>query len=189
MIQKVPSATNSDDVQGNMEADMATDTAQRGPLQILLVEDNPGDVELTKELIEESGHEANVAVVDDGEPAMAYLRQRDEYAHAPRPDLILLDLNLPTKDGLNVLREMAADGELRAIPVMILTGTSAEESLLNSYNIPASRFSRKPIQLSRFNDVVRRLGEPAAKFPIMPPPAPPPTASESESKKKWWWPF
>ena len=90
---------------------MATDTADRGPYHILLVEDNPGDVELTKEVIEESGHDANVVVVGDGEPAMMYLRQEGEYARASRPDLILLDLNLPMKDGLEVLKEMASDRE------------------------------------------------------------------------------
>lgn len=163
---------------------MATDAAERDPYHILLVEDNPGDVDLTKEVIEESSHEANVVVVGDGEPAMAYLRQEGEYARAPRPDLILLDLNLPMKDGLEVLKEMAADEGLSTIPVMILTGTEAEESLLESYNIPVSRFSRKPIELSRFNDVVNWLDNPAAHHPIVSPPPPTP-----ESKKKWWWPF
>lgn len=167
------------------EEAMATDTADRGPYHILLVEDNPGDVELTREVIEESGHEANVVVVGDGEPAMMYLRQEGEYARAGRPDLILLDLNLPMKDGLEVLKEMAADESLMTIPVMILTGTEAEESLLESYNIPVSRFSRKPIELRRFNDVVNWLDNPAAHRPIVSPPPPPPP----ESKKKWWWPF
>lgn len=165
---------------------MATDTAERGPYNILLVEDNPGDVELTKEVIEESNHEASVVVVGDGEPAMMYLRQEGEYSRAPRPDLILLDLNLPMKDGLEVLKEMAADESLSTIPVMILTGTEAEESLLESYNIPVSRFSRKPIELSRFNDVVSWLDNPAARRPVVAPPPPPPLP---ESKKKWWWPF
>jgi CheY-like chemotaxis protein len=165
---------------------MATDTADRGPYHILLVEDNPGDVELTREIIEESEHDASVVVVGDGEPAMMYLRQEGEYARAARPDLILLDLNLPMKDGLEVLKEMAADESLSTIPVMILTGTEAEESLLESYNIPVSRFSRKPIELSRFNDVVNWLDNPAAHRPIVAPPPPPPAP---ESKKKWWWPF
>lgn len=164
---------------------MVTNTAKRDPIHILLVEDNPGDVELTKEVIEESGHEANVVVVGDGEPAMAYLRRDGEYARADRPDLILLDLNLPMKDGLEVLKEMAADEGLSTIPVMILTGTEAEESLLEAYDIPVSRFSRKPIDPSRFNDVVAWLDNPAAHRPIVSPPSPPPP----EPKKKWWWPF
>lgn len=164
---------------------MVTNTAKRDPIQILLVEDNPGDVELTKEVIEESGHEAHVVVVGDGEPAMAYLRREGEYARADRPDLILLDLNLPMKDGLEVLKEMAADEGLSTIPVMILTGTEAEESLLEAYDIPVSRFSRKPIEPSRFNDVVAWLDNPAAHRPIVSPPSPPPP----EPKKKWWWPF
>jgi CheY-like chemotaxis protein len=167
---------------------MAMDTARKGPYHILLVEDNPGDVELTKELIEESGHEANLVVVGDGEPAMAYLRQQGEYAGAQRPDLILLDLNLPAKDGLEVLQDMAADQELSTIPVMVLTGTEAEESLLESYNVPVSRFSRKPIELARFNDVVSRLGDQSLHRPIISPRESPP-ALETEKSKKWWWPF
>ena len=165
---------------------MATNTAKEGPIHILLVEDNPGDVDLTKEVIEESGYEANVVVVGDGEPAMAYLRKEGEYAGAARPDLILLDLNLPMKDGLEVLKEMAAQEELSTIPVMILTGTEAEESLLEAYDIPVRRFSRKPIEPSRFNDVVAWLDNPAAHRPIVSPPAPPPPP---EPKKRWWWPF
>lgn len=164
---------------------MVTNTQKRDPIHILLVEDNPGDVELTKEVIEESGHEANVVVVGDGEPAMAYLRQEGEYARVARPDLILLDLNLPMKDGLEVLKEMAAEEGLSTIPVMILTGTEAEESLLEAYDIPVSRFSRKPIEPSRFNDVVAWLDNPAAHRPIVSPPSPTPP----EPKKKWWWPF
>ena len=115
------------------------------PYHILLVEDNPGDVELTKEVIEESGHEASVVVVGDGEPAMMYLHQEGEYARAPRPDLILLDLNLPMKDGLEVLKEMAANESLSTIPVMILTGTEAEESLLESYNILSVALAGSPL--------------------------------------------
>lgn len=164
---------------------MVTNTAKRDRIHILLVEDNPGDVELTKEVIEESGHQASVVVVGDGEPAMAYLRREGEYARADRPDLILLDLNLPMKDGLEVLKEMAADEGLSTIPVMILTGTEAEESLLEAYDIPVSRFSRKPIEPSRFNDVVAWLDNPAAHRPIVSPPPPTPP----EPKKKWWWPF
>ena len=166
---------------------MATQSGQEQTYEILLVEDNPGDVELTKDTIEDSKYSANVSVVDDGEPAMAYLRQEGEYAEAPRPDLILLDLNLPMKDGLEVLREMGGDSELSSIPVMILTGTTAEESFLDSYGIPVSRFSRKPMDLNRFEQVISRLDDPAMHRPIAPQ-EPEPVVPPDE-KKKWWWPF
>jgi CheY-like chemotaxis protein len=165
---------------------MATQTGQEQTYDILLVEDNPGDVELTKDTIGESKYAAEVAVVDDGEPAMAYLRQEGEYAEARRPDLILLDLNLPMKDGLEVLRDMGEDSDLRSIPVMILTGTEAEESFLDSYGIPVSRFSRKPMELSRFEQVVSRLDDPIMRRPIAPQE---PQRDEAAAKKKWWWPF
>ena len=166
---------------------MATQSGQEQTYEILLVEDNPGDVELTKDTIEDSKYSANVAVVDDGEPAMAYLRQEGEYAEAPRPDLILLDLNLPMKDGLEVLREMGGDSELSSIPVMILTGTTAEESFLDSYGIPVSRFSRKPMDLNRFEQVISRLDDPSMHRSIAPQEPEPVVAPEK--KKKWWWPF
>ena len=165
---------------------MATQSGHEQTYEILLVEDHPGDVELTKDTIGDSKYAANVSVVDDGEPAMAYLRREGEYAEAPRPDLILLDLNLPMKDGLEVLREMGADSDLSSIPVMILTGTTAEESFLDSYGIPVSRFSRKPMDLNRFEQVIGRLDDPAMHrsiAPQEPEPAAPP------EKKKWWWPF
>ena len=165
---------------------MATQTGQGKTYDILLVEDNPGDVELTKDTIEDSSYSTNVAVVDDGEPAMAYLRREGDYSEAPRPDLVLLDLNLPMKDGLEVLKEMAADSDLCTIPVMILTGTEAEESFLDSYGIPVSRFSRKPMDLGRFDQVVSRLDDPIMRRPIAPQE---PEREEPQAKKKWWWPF
>ena len=165
---------------------MATQTGQEHTYDILLVEDNPGDVELTKDTIEDSKYSTSVAVVDDGEPAMAYLRQEGQYAEARRPDLILLDLNLPMKDGLEVLREMAEDSDLRNIPVMILTGTEAEESFLDSYGIPVSRFSRKPMELNRFEQVINRLDDPIMRRPIAPQE---PQRDDPPAKKKWWWPF
>jgi CheY-like chemotaxis protein len=165
---------------------MATQTGQEQTYDILLVEDNPGDVELTKDTIGESKYAAEVAVVDDGEPALAYLRREGDYSEAQRPDLVLLDLNLPMKDGLEVLQEMAADTDLRSIPVMILTGTEAEESFLDSYGIPVSRFSRKPMELSRFEQVVSRLDDPIMRRPIAPQE---PQRDEAAAKKKWWWPF
>ncbi len=167
---------------------MSTQSGEERSYHILLVEDNPGDVELTKDTIEESKYEANVVVVDDGEPAMAYLRREGEHGAARRPDLILLDLNLPMKGGLEVLGEMSADSDLRGIPVMILTGTEAEESLLDSYGIPVSRFSRKPMELDRFEQVVRRLGDPSMHRPVVAPPE----ARQDDppaKQKKWWWPF
>ena len=167
---------------------MATQGGQEQTYEILLVEDTPRGRRV------DQGHHRGLQVlgervlcVDDGEPAMAYLRQEGEYAEAPRPDLILLDLNLPMKDGLEVLREMGGDSELSSIPVMILTGTTAEESFLDSYGIPVSRFSRKPMDLNRFEQVISRLDDPAMHRPIAPQ-EPEPVVPPDE-KKKWWWPF
>ena len=113
------------------------------PLEVLLVEDNPADARLTEEILKDSDYTLKLSVVEDGEAAIAYLRREGEYATAPRPDLILLDLMLPKKSGQEVLAEMNEDAGLTTIPVMILTGTEAEQSLLWSYNIPPSRFLPK----------------------------------------------
>jgi CheY-like chemotaxis protein len=127
------------------------------PIDILLVEDNPGDVRLTQETFKESKILNTMHVVRDGVEAMAFLRQEGEYADAPRPDLILLDLNLPRKDGREVLEEIKDDDQLRRIPVVVLTISYAEEDILRAYNLHGNCYITKPIDLDQFIKVVRGI--------------------------------
>lgn len=127
------------------------------PIDILLVEDNQGDVRLTIEALKEDKLQNNLHVVKDGIEAMAFLRQEGEYADAPRPDLILLDLNLPKKDGREVLEEIKADKSLRRIPVVILTTSQAEEDILKTYELHANCYITKPVNLEQFAKVVRSI--------------------------------
>ena len=159
-------------------------TEKTSAVEVLLVEDNPGDVRLTEEALKESKHEVKLSVAEDGEVAMARLRKEGEFADSARPDLILLDLNLPGKDGQEVLVDINADEDLRSIPVMILTGTTAEQSLLQSYGIPPARFIRKPIDVGRFDATMTML-QSFSHRPIQVPGA----RAASASKKRWWWPF
>ena len=124
-------------------------------IEILLVEDNPGDVDLTREALE-SGKVCNsLHVVGDGEAAMAFLRQQGKYADRPRPDLVLLDLNVPKKSGREVLAEIKADADLRCIPVVILTTSMSEVDILKSYDLHANCYITKPINLQQFIKVVQ----------------------------------
>lgn len=125
------------------------------PIEILLVEDNPGDVRLTREAFKEGKVLNNLSVVEDGAEAMAFLRQQGKYADAPRPDLILLDLNLPKKDGREVLPEIKGDTNLKRIPVVILTTSKAEQDILKTYNLHANCYVTKPVDLEQFTSVVR----------------------------------
>lgn len=127
------------------------------PIEILMVEDNPGDVRLTQEALRENKVHNHMAVTRDGVEALAYLRQEGEYADAPRPDLILLDLNLPKKDGREVLAEVKADPQLKRIPVVVLTTSSADEDILRSYDLHANCYVTKPVDLDRFITVVRSI--------------------------------
>ena len=127
------------------------------PIEILLVEDNRGDAELSMEALENSKISNTVSVVGDGEEAMAFLRRTGKYAGAPCPDLILLDLNLPKKDGREVLAEIKADEDLKCIPVVILTTSQAEEDILRSYNLHANCFITKPIDLHQFLRVIKGI--------------------------------
>jgi len=127
------------------------------PVEILLVEDNPGDVRLAREGLSECKIRNNLHVVDDGVKALAFLRRQDGYAKAPRPDLVLLDLNLPRKDGREVLREVKEDESLRTIPVVVLTTSKAEEDILKSYSLHANCYVTKPMGLQQFLDVVRSI--------------------------------
>ncbi|MFI0366338.1 response regulator [Actinomadura sp. 1N219] len=129
------------------------------PIEILLVEDDPGDVLLTVEALEHNKVRNALHVVNDGEQAMAFLRQEGEYADVPRPDLVLLDLNLPRKDGREVLGEIKADPGLRAIPVVVLTTSEAEEDILRSYHLHANAYVTKPVDFDQFISVVRRIDD------------------------------
>ncbi len=127
------------------------------PVEILLVEDNPADVRLTKEaLLEEKLHN-NLSVVSDGVEALAFLRKQGKYSGAVRPDLILLDLNLPKKDGREVLKEIKEDADLKRIPVVVLTVSKAEEDVLKTYDLHANCFITKPIDLDQFSRVVKSI--------------------------------
>ena len=125
------------------------------PIEIFLVEDNPGDVRLTQEAFKEGKVRNNLSVVEDGLEALAFLRREGKYAGAPRPDLILLDLNLPRKDGRLVLADIKEDPKLRSIPVVILTTSKAEEDIVRTYNLHANCFITKPVDLDQFIRVVR----------------------------------
>jgi two-component system response regulator len=127
------------------------------PIEILLVEDNPGDADLTKAAMENSKIYVTMHVVGDGVEAMAFLRRTGKYADAPRPDIVLLDLNLPKKDGKEVLAEMKADQDLKRIPVVVLTISKDEEDILKSYNLHANCYITKPIDLSQFVKVVQAI--------------------------------
>ncbi|MBU1244795.1 response regulator [Myxococcota bacterium] len=126
-------------------------------IDILLVEDNEGDARLAKEAMRESKIRNTLHHVLDGEEAMAFLRKEGKYANVPRPDLILLDLNLPRKDGREVLAEVKSDENLRRIPVVILTVSNAEEDILKTYNLHANCYITKPIDLDQFIKVVRSI--------------------------------
>ena len=127
------------------------------PIEILLIEDNPGDVRLTKEVLMEGKVRNRLQVVADGVEAMAFLRRENNYVEAPRPDLILLDLNLPKKDGREVLQEIKADQQLRRIPVVVLTTSAADEDILRSYELRANCYITKPVDLNQFIRVVRTI--------------------------------
>ena len=170
---------------------MTSESSER-PIEILLVEDEPADARLTQEILKGSSHQTNITVAEDGEVAMARLRREGEYESSPRPDLILLDLKLPGMDGGEVLGQIAGDPNLVDIPVIILTGTEAEQSLLHSHNIPPSRYFRKPIELESFHRAIGQLGM-FSRQPIRLSATEAQTGPEAkepaDQKKRWWWPF
>jgi len=126
-------------------------------IEVLLIEDNPADVRLTREALSERKVVNRLNVVSDGVEALRYLRHEGSYAASPRPDLILLDLNLPRKSGREVLEEIKADPDLRRIPVMVLTTSKAEEDLDRAYSLHANCYIRKPVDLDEFLEVVRSI--------------------------------
>ncbi|MFQ5979961.1 MAG: response regulator [Candidatus Heimdallarchaeota archaeon] len=125
--------------------------------EILLVEDNPGDVRLTDKALEKGKILYKLHVVEDGVEAMAFLRQEGKYADVPRPDIILLDLNMPRKDGREVLEELKNDSDLRCIPVIVLTSSSAEEDIMKSYNSHANCYCVKPVKLPNFMQIISQI--------------------------------
>jgi CheY-like chemotaxis protein len=129
------------------------------PIDVLLVEDDAGDTLMIREAFADNKVRNSLACVTDGVEAMRYLRREGEYADASRPDLILLDLNLPRKDGREVLAEIKGDEDLRSIPVVVLTTSQAEEDVLRSYQLHANAYVTKPVDFDRFIEVVRQIDE------------------------------
>jgi CheY-like chemotaxis protein len=127
------------------------------PIEILLVEDNPGDVRLTRESLYDAKIHNNMIVASDGLEAMACLRREGEYVDASRPDLILLDLNLPRMNGFEVLNEIKEDPELKRIPVVVLTTSQAEQDIIQSYNLYANAYVTKPVDLEQFVKVLKSI--------------------------------
>jgi two-component system, chemotaxis family, response regulator Rcp1 len=151
------------------------------PVEILLVEDSPSDTELTVEALREAKMRNNLSTVEDGVQAMQFLRRQDQYANAPRPDLILLDLNLPRKDGREVLAEIKADKDLATIPVVVMTNSAAEQDVLRAQKLQVNSYITKPVEFARFLDVVRSVESfYIFVFTLPPVPLPGETAVASE---------
>jgi len=131
----------------------------RAPLGVLLVEDDPGDVMIAQEALKASELTSKLTVVTDGVEAMSYLRREDGYEGATRPDLILLDLNLPKKSGHEVLAEVKADPELRKIPIVVLTTSGAAEDVVRSYDLHANVFVTKPVDFDHFTSVIKQIDD------------------------------
>jgi chemotaxis family two-component system response regulator Rcp1 len=139
---------------------MGTEKAEIGmPLEVLLVEDSPGDVRLTREAFREANRSINLHVASDGVEAMAFLRKLGRHAGAPRPDLILLDLNLPKMDGREVLAHIKEDPDMKTIPTVILTTSDAEADIATSYQLQANCYLSKPAQLDEFEALVRSIND------------------------------
>jgi len=127
------------------------------PIEILLVEDNPGDIRLTQEVLKEGKIQNNLRIVENGVEAISFLHKDGKYSSALTPDLILLDLNLPKKDGREVLQEIKNDDELKKIPIVVLTTSQAEEDILKVYNLNANCYISKPVELDEFINVVKSV--------------------------------
>lgn len=134
-------------------------TENREPIEVLLVEDNPGDARLTQKAFEQQRILNNLHVVNDGVEALKFLRQEEKYADKPRPDLMLLDLQMPRLDGWGVLEEMSKDQTLRRIPVVVLTSSEAEEDIVRSYELNANAYMTKPVDFDGFIEVVKSFEE------------------------------
>ena len=129
------------------------------PVNVLLVEDNPGDVRLTQEAFKEAKMSIKLDVTMDGAEAIKFLRKNGEYENAETPDLILLDLNLPKKDGREVLKEIKTDDILKRIPVVVLTTSNAEQDIMKSYNLHVNCYINKPVDFEKFFDIIQKIEE------------------------------
>lgn len=138
-------------------------------IEILLVEDNPGDARLTQEAFRDAKVTNNIHLATDGEEALAFLRKLGVHEQAPRPDIVLLDLNLPKKDGREVLAEIKDDDDLKRIPVVILTTSKAEEDILKTYNLHANCYMSKPVELEPFLEVIKAIENFWLSFVKLPP--------------------
>ncbi|MBO4208811.1 response regulator [Micromonospora echinofusca] len=138
------------------------------PVRILVVDDDPGDVLMIEEALEDSDVDKVIDVVGDGQEAMEFLRQEGRHTEARRPDVILLDLNMPRMDGRQVLGEVKSDPDLRTIPIVVLTTSNADTDIVGSYTLQANAYVTKPIDLDDFNDVVRRIDEFFGRVVVLP---------------------
>ncbi|KIR61575.1 MULTISPECIES: response regulator [Micromonospora] len=139
-----------------------------GPVRILVVDDDPGDVLMIEEALADSDVDKVIDVVSDGQEAMEFLRQSGRHTEARRPDVILLDLNMPRMDGRQVLGEVKQDDDLRTIPIVVLTTSNADTDIVGSYTLQANAYVTKPIDLDDFNDVVRRIDEFFGRVVVLP---------------------
>jgi len=146
-------------------------TEHMRPIEILLVEDSPSDTELTLEALKDFKVRNHVSVVEDGVQAMQFLRRQGPYAQAPRPDLIMLDLNLPRKDGREVLADIKGDDHLKTIPIVVLTTSRADQDILSAYQLNVNCYINKPVDFSQFLEVVRSI-ESFWLYVVTLPPAP-----------------
>ena len=139
---------------------MSTDGSGRQPIEVLLVEDSPGDVRLTREAFKDAAHGSiRLHVASDGVEAMEFLRQEGAHVDAPRPDFILLDLNLPRMDGREVLTRIKADESLKTIPTVILTTSESEADIIRSYQLQANAYLTKPVELAEFENLVKSISD------------------------------
>ena len=139
--------------------EMTRAAKKRRPVDVLLVEDNPADVRLTEEALKEGGIPVNLSVASDGVEAVDFLYRRGKYSGAPRPDLILLDLNMPRKSGREVLAEVKNDPDLKRIPILVMTTSTAEQDIAKAYSLNANCYITKPLELAAFLDVVQSIEE------------------------------
>ncbi|MER5705480.1 response regulator [Micromonospora sp. NPDC002296] len=139
-----------------------------GPVRILVVDDDPGDVLMIEEALADSDVDKVIDVVGDGQEAMEFLRREGRHTEARRPDVILLDLNMPRMDGRQVLGEVKQDDDLRTIPIVVLTTSNADTDIVGSYTLQANAYVTKPIDLDDFNDVVRRIDEFFGRVVVLP---------------------
>lgn len=140
----------------------------QNPVRILVVDDDPGDVLMIEEALEDSDVDKVIDVVSDGQEAMEFLRREGRHTEARRPDVILLDLNMPRMDGRQVLGEVKGDEDLRTIPIVVLTTSNADTDIVGSYTLQANAYVTKPIDLDDFNDVVRRIDEFFGRVVVLP---------------------